>query len=372
MRARECAPPPRSFERKVSRMSHLGYRARLCAASALNLPCLLPKTIRPRSLALKVTERCNSRCATCDLWKANREEPVTTERTRRLLVEARDIGITSLILTGGEPLLREDLFEILGVCEGGWFTSVVLATNGLLLKHCADSINDSIIGRVAISLNGIGKSHDRTRGINGSYQAVIDALPSIEKPVTIRSLFTRELVPELEEMIAFCKDSGYEYAIQLPETSSYWCSSERVREYVEAHWPSKDEISKGLEILSRHGIVDPLRLANLREYLTNRKFHFNHCILGYVNVYITRGDVYTGCYVFKPVGSILDSGLRTILDSPAWLDSARKMYKLDCPLCTCGFTRSALYENPWGTVARRAYSWIVGGGSRATDAPPVE
>jgi len=336
------------------------------------LPGLLPKTIRLKGLALKVTERCNSRCATCDLWKEDDEDPVTTERSQRLLVEARDLGISSLELTGGEPLLREDLFEILDVCKGDWFSSVALATNGLLLEQFADRINDSIINRVAISLNGVGETHDQTRGIKGGYQAVIDALPSIKKPVTLRGLFTKEIVPEMEEMIAFCKENGYDYAIGLPEASSYWCSSERVREYVEAHWPSEDEISKGLEILSRHGIVDAIHLANMREYLTNRRFNFNHCMQGYLNAYISRGDVYTGCYVFKPVGSILESDLQTILDSQAWLDSAKKMYKLNCPLCTCGFAGSARYKSPWRMVASRVCSRIMGGVSKPTDAPAVE
>ena len=342
-------------------MNSLLYTARLASACALGTPRLLPRTIHPVGASLKVTGRCNSRCVTCTFWRSAHKDGITTERAKRLLAEVRDLGIRQLCLTGGEPLLRDDLFDILGVCDATWFDSLQLATNGLLLARFADQINKSPITDVVVSLDAIGGSNDEIRGVPGAYEQIIGALPSIHKSISVRSLLTGKLIPHLAELIRYCKEHGYRYGVGLLETEAYCFSSPESRESVEALWPSEDDIRKGLDLLSDSGIMVRTVLANSREYLASHKFLFKHCILGYTSVYIqSTGDVRAGCNVYRPVGSILEKDLKSIVDSPAYHESAKKMYELDCPLCTCGYGTSAMYNSPgrefipflWRRIAR--------------------
>lgn len=333
-------------------MISLAYNARVAAASSLNLPGILPITMRPRLLNLKLTENCNSRCITCDDWRTHREQRITTQRAKDLLEELKALGVKNLRLTGGEPLLRQDLFEILDACGEDWFDGVTLATNGLLLSRYADRVNASIITRVSVSLDAIGARNDRIRGIKGHYNAVVTTLPSINKDIKIASTFTKELLPDLEELILFCKEHGYGYDVNLLDAQPFLRSSKEVIEAVDALRPSEDEIEHGIQLLSHYSILPNYVLANAKQFMVNRSFEYNHCMLGYMAVNIdSRGDVTTGCIVYKPVGNIRENKLEAIIDSTLYRDSARRMYRLDCPLCGCGYSFSATCKKPWRAVA---------------------
>jgi MoaA/NifB/PqqE/SkfB family radical SAM enzyme len=324
------------------------YHGRLAAAAALGLPALLPAEVRPLWASLKLTGGCNSRCLTCEHWRSSGEDALSTARLKRLLGELRDLGVRHVRLTGGEPLLRRDLFEVLSSCGPDWFDGVTLATNGLLLARHADEINASPITRVTVSLDGIGPTNDRIRGRAGDWDTVVAALPSIRKPVKIVSIFTRELVPDLEGMLRFCEERGYGFDVNIPDAQPSFGSSAEAMEAVEALRPSAADVELGVRVLARHGVLPPFVLENLREFLLCRRFLFRHCVLGWLGVYVgSDGAVTPGCIASEPLGNVLETDLRTILSAPGYRAAAERMFRLDCPLCGCGYGASAAYCKPW-------------------------
>src|SRR5260370_8076119 len=74
---------------------------------------LLPSTIRPLSAHLKFTENCQAGCISCDYWKSRWQDRIDTDRAVGLLNEIGAAGIPPLPLTGGNPLLRKNLFKLL-------------------------------------------------------------------------------------------------------------------------------------------------------------------------------------------------------------------------------------------------------------------
>jgi len=327
---------------------NLIYKARLAVACSLDSPAILPANIRPGFLNLNLTENCQSKCVTCDYWKTKWENHITTDRAIELLQEAKKLGIQSLRLTGGEPLLRKDLFEILGSLQQGDFKRIILATNGLLITKYHNQINSSVISEVTVSLDGIGKNYDEIRGVKGGYNKITRALPLLKKRISIMSTFTNKLVTDLEQMISFCQRNNYVYGINIPDTALYFFDSPEVKKNVEALFPSDDEIDKGMAILREKGIMQDYLIANACKFMRERKFEFNHCILGYIEIIIdSKGDVRTGCNVFKPVGNILEHQLRDVLDHHDYRNSTRKMFNLDCGLCSCSYGTSAMYNKPW-------------------------
>ena len=84
--------------------------------------------------SLKLTENCQAKCVTCDYWKTRWEDGLSTERAVETINRLSDFGIRYLRFTGGEPLLRRDLFEILRRADTSRFKRISLQTNGLLLK----------------------------------------------------------------------------------------------------------------------------------------------------------------------------------------------------------------------------------------------
>jgi len=326
----------------------LYYKARLAMACSFNLPSILPNKIRPSFLDLNLTENCQSKCVTCDYWKTKWEDRITTNRAVELLQEAKALGIQNLRFTGGEPLLRKDLFEILGSLQKGDFKRIILATNGLLIPKYHHDINNSVITDVTVSLDGVGANYDEIRGVKGGYNKITKALPLLKKQIRIMSTFTNRLVGDLEEIIALCEKNSYVYGVNIPDTALYFFDSPKVKQQVASLAPSDDDIEKGMAILREKGIMQDYLISNARKFMRERKFEFNHCILGYIETIIdSKGDVRSGCNVFKPVGNILDQPLGEVLKHRDYLDSVGKMFNLDCGLCSCGFGTSAMYSKPW-------------------------
>ncbi len=116
---------------------------------------LLPSRIRPLSAHLKLTENCQAKCISCDYWKTRWQDGISTERAIELINEIDACGIRSLRLTGGEPLLRKDLFEVLGKSNASRLHRIILQTNGLALKKLHKEVNASPITDVAVSIDGL-------------------------------------------------------------------------------------------------------------------------------------------------------------------------------------------------------------------------
>src|SRR5271163_1308339 len=95
---------------------------------------LLPSRIMPLSAHVKLTENCQAKCISCDYWKSRWHDGIDTARAIDLLNEIGAAGISSLRFTGGEPLLRKDLFQVMKQANTSAFKQIILQTNGLLIK----------------------------------------------------------------------------------------------------------------------------------------------------------------------------------------------------------------------------------------------
>ena len=67
----------------------------------------------PLKLGIEVTQRCNSRCRSCDRWHKVNKDELKLEEIKKLLYNVRAMGTSTVSLTGGEALLRTDIFEII-------------------------------------------------------------------------------------------------------------------------------------------------------------------------------------------------------------------------------------------------------------------
>ena len=329
-------------------ISNVLYHARLAGASSLNRESLLPKKIHPKVVGLKLTEHCNSRCITCNYWRTadKYKNLISTERAVSLLREFIGLDIRTLWLSGGEALLRKDLFHILGHFGNGEFHRITLATNGQLLARLKDQINGSPITNITVSLDGIGERNDRIRGIKGYYDNVINSLPLIKKKLKIVSTLTKDLLPDLDTLISYCEQNGYDFDFNILEHKLPYFDSEEVKKTVESLVIPKEDMPKLFEILALHSTPEFL-LEEFKMYTEKARFSFNHCMFGYMQLNIdSKGDVQPGCYLFEPAGNILQSDLQSIIENKAYMEVAKEMYHLHCQVCTCGYGVSSSYKNP--------------------------
>jgi len=131
----------------------------------------------PRIIAWELTRACNLRCVHCRAaaTPARSDAELSTAECAGLVDEIAALATPMIILTGGEPLLRPDLFEIAGHGTRRGLR-MALATNGALLTDdAAARARDAGIRRISISLDGSSPAlHERIRGVRGAFEGAVN------------------------------------------------------------------------------------------------------------------------------------------------------------------------------------------------------
>jgi radical SAM protein with 4Fe4S-binding SPASM domain len=121
------------------------------------------------------TKACNLRCIHCYYTAHPGPDPdeLTTAEAKAFIDDLADFGVPVLLFSGGEPLLRDDLFE-LGAYAVERGIRTVISTNGTLIdRTVARRIKEAGFSYVGISLDGIGETNDRFRGARGAFDAAL-------------------------------------------------------------------------------------------------------------------------------------------------------------------------------------------------------
>jgi len=137
-----------------------------------------PKRAPPGPVVIwNLIRRCNLRCKHCYSISSDHDFPgeLTTDEVFRVMDDLWSFGVRVLILSGGEPLLRPDIFEISRRAkEMGFY--VGLSTNGTLIGEAlVDDVAAQDYDYVGISLDGIGATHDAFRGQDGAFDKSLHA-----------------------------------------------------------------------------------------------------------------------------------------------------------------------------------------------------
>lgn len=168
-------------------------------------------TYTPRIIYWETTKRCNLKCQHCRAVPVTCRPPdeLSSEEGFQLIDDIASVYQPVLVLTGGEPLLREDLFDLAryGVKKG---LTMALATNGTLVTpQIAKQIMNAGFNRVAISLDGIdAKTHDTFRQVDGAFDAALNGIAHLQAvgvSVQVNTTVTRHNAHQLEAMLAMVR-----------------------------------------------------------------------------------------------------------------------------------------------------------------------
>ena len=121
------------------------------------------------------TRRCNLRCAHCYSASANVPYPdeLTTDQAKAMLDDLASFGTPVVLFSGGEPMLRGDIIELIRHARAGGLRAV-LSTNGTLITpRQADNLADAGLSYVGVSLDGLKPTNDSFRGLDGAFEAAM-------------------------------------------------------------------------------------------------------------------------------------------------------------------------------------------------------
>lgn len=332
----------------------------------------LPSTIRPLSAHIKLTENCQAKCISCDYWKSDWHDHIDTARAIELINEIGDAGIRTLRLTGGEPLLRKDLFHVLEKANTAPLKRIIMQTNGLLIKKLHNEINASPISDLAVSMDGVNETNDLIRGIRGYFALGMEGIKLLRnKRVVISVTFNHMSAAELDTLAKMASEVGAQVGFNILSRSLYFIKDADL----DALWPEPDDVTKIVDFMRGTLRRPAYEVDYVNQYFSHTIVEEPPCVLGYLQVFVlSNGDVLTGCYPLNPVGNILRDKLETILASDAYRRQCESMIRRECPGCTCG-VESSLGMKYGGSSAvfflsRMMESWINGkktGSARLTN-----
>ena len=132
---------------------------------------------KPHHVQWMLTYRCNYRCKSCDVWRRQESmEELSTDRVKAGLDILHKLGVMEIVLSGGNPLLREDIEEIIDYASRYFITTIY--DNGSQAAKKIDALRKADF--VAISLDTLDeKKYDYLKGVHGAWRNALNAVQTL-------------------------------------------------------------------------------------------------------------------------------------------------------------------------------------------------
>ncbi|NUN96251.1 MAG: radical SAM protein [Candidatus Omnitrophica bacterium] len=343
-----------------------------------------------RNLTLSLTYRCNARCVMCNIWE-NPSDPkaeVTPDQARDVANSRWTRGLVSLSLTGGEPLLREDLAEVAGVfSRANPNCYISLVTNGLMPSLTLRRI-EQILSKTTneiwmnVSIDSLDESYNDVRGIPGGERKIQETAEGLverartEPRLKVGILYTLmpENIHQALPVLQYAQRLGVQFTLnvinggdvfyqQKPDTTMAW-----YREHLA-------EIEALFAELAAAGYDRPLarKLMDVfPQYLEERPRRPVACLSGFTSCFIGPfGDVYTCVPASEAyrMGSLKENRFDEIWTSERARTVREAVNRHECNcLLTCETTNSLKFSPSF--LLERARDRLVNGKRPPVLIPP--
>ncbi len=303
----------------------------------------LARVSRPQTLTFSVTNQCQSRCKTCNIWKLypeRHQDPrneLELDEIERIFASLGPVYF--LNFSGGEPFLRPDLVEIVESALTHLKPAIIHSpTNAIATDRVVSQtrrILEAVRARglstpvtIKPSLDGIGEAHDEIRGVPGNWEkllATIKGLQELEHEYdnlhvevgTVVSNFNKDRLDEIEDFVHTLGIQSYrnEIAEQREEFFNIGDpitpTGEEYGELMRAFSAKVRESMRGKRALAR--VTESLRLVyyDLAARIVAENRQVIPCYAGISNVHLTpHGELWPCCVLgyAKPLGSLRAAG----------------------------------------------------------------
>lgn len=164
----------------------------------------------PFAIFFHITNRCNLKCSKCIIRKFNFRKELTTDEISSIINDASDMGVSYFSITGGEPLLRNDI-EKIGQIIKNKNMMASLSTNGCLITEERAKKLVNAFDFIRVSLDGFEQTHDKLRG-KGSFRAAyngirhLTSIPDRNARIGIISVISENNYKKVREFFDAFKD----------------------------------------------------------------------------------------------------------------------------------------------------------------------
>jgi len=164
---------------------------------------------RPFIAIWEVTQACDLACVHCraSAQPERHPEELTTAEGKHLIDQIGSWKVPVFVLTGGDPIKRPDLFELISYARSiGVRVSLTPSATPLLTREVVTRLKEAGLARLAVSMDGASaETHDAFRGLSGSFARTLDAVRwanEVGLPVQINTTFSRRNIGEIDEIVS--------------------------------------------------------------------------------------------------------------------------------------------------------------------------
>lgn len=335
-----------------------------------------------RMVAWEVTRGCNLSCLHCRALSGEGPYPgeLTTEECLHVVDEITSFSSPIVILTGGEPMLRQDVYQIAEYGTGKGLR-MVLATNGTLLtEESARRLVAAGIRRISISLDGSdAESHDEFRGVKGSFEGGLRGIRCAKKvglEFQINTTVTQRNLHQLPQILDLAVDLGavaQHLFLLVPTGRGKQLQGEAIspHDYEETlNWfyDQRDHVSLHLKVTCAPHYYRILRQRARREGKTMTTEHYGldaitrGCLGGISFCFISStGSVQPCGYLELECGNVKENSLESIWTQCEYFKDLRDEdnYRGKCGYCeyrkVCGGCRARAFETTGDFLAEEPY-----------------
>ncbi len=357
-----------SFRKKYGKSL---FRAFITGSDNL-LVYLLNKTPSrgPLYLGWDITFRCNFKCGYCSVDKMvdpNKKE-LTTEECIQIVREAGKIGVWILGITGGEPLLRQDLSVIINEAKKAGL-NVNINTNASMLKKKAQELIDSGLDAITVSVEShTPEVHNEIRDFKNSFQLLLEAIQEVRrlrqgrKPyIMVRSVITKRNYKLLDEFIGYWQQyaddiiiqpihEGYSSSFFVPHNDALRFSKEDEQEFRDYY----------AALLKKYSFLNNTYYREVPNFLFNpgEQSKRMRCFTSFFELVIdTYGEV-TSCTEFiRKFGNVRNNSLMYMWREEQEVRKFRDVIKEGKQGCWCWYTCTGPFH-AYGTKIGKLFGKI--------------
>jgi len=339
----------------------------------------------PKWIAWEITRRCNLKCVHC---RSSSEIEVqdhpdfSFEQAKSILDDISSYANPVMVLSGGEPLLRKDVFDIAkyGDSKG---LRMCLATNGTLVtQDICDKIKDADIKMVSLSLDGAkAETHDDFRNQKGAFDGTMNAIKLFNEngiPFLINSSFTvrnREEIPEIYKLVKTLGATAWYMFMIVPTGRGEDIMEELIPveiydEILEWHYQMEkndDELLTRPTCAPHYYRIVRQKAKEEGSKFKRRNLKFSTggskgCLAGQLICLIdVDGEVLPCSYFPKSAGNVIKTPFKTIWEDSEFFKELRDFssYKDNCGRCeyvnVCGGCRARAYAMSGDYLAQEPF-----------------
>ncbi len=335
-----------------------------------------------RMVAWEVTRGCNLSCLHCRALSGEGPYPeeLTTEECLQVVDDIASFSNPIVILTGGEPMLRPDVYQIAEYGTGKGLR-IVLATNGTLFtEESAGRLVAAGIRRISISLDGSDvESHDEFRGVKGSFEGGLRGIRCAKKvglEFQINTTVTQRNLYQLPQILDLAVDLGavaHHLFLLVPtgrgkELQDEAISPHDYEETLNWFYDQRDHVSLHLKVTCAPHYYRILRQRARREGKTITAEHYGldavtrGCLGGISFCFISStGSVQPCGYLELDCGDVREDSLESIWTECEYFKDLRDEdnYGGKCGYCeyrkVCGGCRARAFETTGDFLAEEPY-----------------